>query len=126
MNKYAVIGGVLSIVSGALGILSGLAMVAFGIFFKWLMMFGDSYSYDAGMTAEQVGTLLGVFYGVTGGFWVLFGVLALVGGIYAVRKKLWGLALAGAIGSVLTCFPIGVVAIIFTAMAKPEFERGQS
>ena len=126
MNRYATIGGVLSIVSGALGILSGLAMVAFGLFFKWIMMFGDSYSYDMEMTAEQLGTLMGVIYGVMGGFWVLFGILALVGGIFAVRKKLWGLALAGAIAGLLTSFPIGIVAVIFTAMAKPEFEGGQS
>ncbi len=122
MNKYATIGGVLSIVSGALGILSGLSMVAFGLFFKWIMMFGEYTSYEEQISIDQMGTFFGVLYGVMGGFWVLFGALALVGGIYALRKKLWGLALAGAIGGIITFFPIGIVAVIFTAMAKPEFD----
>ena len=122
MSKYATIGGVLSIVSGALGILSGLGMVAAGLFFKWIMMFGDTYSYDSEITVEQLGTLMGVIYGVIGGFCILFGILALVGGIYAVRKKLWGLALAGSIGGIFTFFPVGIVAVIFTAMAKAEFD----
>jgi len=124
MNKYATIGGVLSVVSGALGILSGLSMIAFGLFFKWIMMFGEYTSYEDQISIDQMGTFFGVLYGIMGGFWVLFGVLALVGGIYALRKKLWGLALAGSIGGLLTCFPVGIVAVIFTAMAKPEFEGG--
>ncbi len=122
MNKYATIGGVLSIVSGALGILSGLGMIAAGLFFKWIFMFGEYTSYEEQISIDQMGTFFGVLYGVMGGFWILFGVLALVGGIYALRKKLWGLALAGAIGGLVSFFPIGIVAVIFTAMAKPEFD----
>lgn len=122
MNKYATIGGVLSIVSGALGILSGLVIIAFALFFKWFLMFGNTYDYESEMIAEQMSTLVAVIYGIMGGFWVILGVLALIGGIYALRKKLWGLALAGAIGGLFTTFPIGIVAVIFTAMAKPEFD----
>jgi hypothetical protein len=124
MNRYATVGGVLSIVSGAFGILSGLAMIVFALIFSWLVSFTDSYTYNSGvMTAEELGNIMGVIYGVIGGFVLIIGIMALIGGIFAVRRKVWGLALAGAIASVMTFFPVGVVAVVFTSMAKPEFDK---
>ena len=58
----------------------------------------------------------------------VLGILALVGGIYALQRKGWGWALAGSIAAVfastpiLRFLPIGIVAIIFTAISKDEFE----
>jgi len=54
--------------------------------------------------------------------------LALVGGIFALQRRRWGWALAGSIAAVfasipiLRFLPVGIVAIIFTAIAKDEFE----
>jgi hypothetical protein len=61
-------------------------------------------------------------------FWViaipkiLISILAIVGGVYALKKKLWGLALAGSIAAVLSSFALGVASIIFTIMGKNQFE----
>jgi hypothetical protein len=122
MNRYATVGGVLSIVSGAFGILYGLSIIVFGLIFSWLVSFTDTYSTGE-LAAEEFGNIMGVIYGVMGGFIILIGILALIGGIFAVRRKVWGLALAGAIASVITFFPVGIVSIVFTSMAKPEFEH---
>jgi len=58
--------------------------------------------------------------------WAIFmlaaSILAIVGGIRALRKKTWGLALAGSIGALFGSSPLGVAAIIFTALSKSEFE----
>ena len=54
----------------------------------------------------------------------VIGILAIVGGIYALRRKVWGLALAGSIASLfsLHLFFLGIAAIVFTALSKNEFE----
>jgi vacuolar-type H+-ATPase subunit I/STV1 len=57
--------------------------------------------------------------------WVclVVGIVAIVGGIFTLRRRIWGLALAGAICATLSLFTfyLGVLAIIFTTMAKKEF-----
>ena len=54
---------------------------------------------------------------------ILIAILAIVGGIYALRRKLWGLALAGSIAALLSpSWILGVAAIVFTALSKNEFE----
>ena len=59
--------------------------------------------------------------GVVGGL-IALGVVAVIGGIYALRGRMWGLALAGAICSAFLAAPVGVLAIIFISITKREFE----
>ena len=51
--------------------------------------------------------------------------LALAGGIFAIRRKRWGLALAGSIAAFINpyLFCLGVAAIILTILSKNEFEQ---
>ena len=44
------------------------------------------------------------------------------GGIFALQRKNWGLALTGAIFTLVPTFVLGVVAIVLTALARSEFE----
>ena len=48
-------------------------------------------------------------------------ILAIVGGIYALGRKRWGLALTGAICACFPIIPLGVLAIIFVSLGKKEF-----
>ena len=58
----------------------------------------------------------------------VFSLLSLVGGIFALQRKLWGLALAGSISAIfcsiplLGGLPVGITATIFIALSKKEFE----
>lgn len=121
MNKYATVGGILSIVSGSFGILSGLALIVVAFLAAWVIGLDPSLYGSGDIYIEGMSTVVGLIYGTMGGVLIILGVLALIGGIFGVRKKVWGLALAGAIASVMVFFPVGVVAVVFTAMAKPEF-----
>jgi hypothetical protein len=47
--------------------------------------------------------------------------MAIVGGISALRKKRFGLSLAGAI-CILPTVLLGILAVIFIALGKREFE----
>ena len=61
---------------------------------------------------------------------VLFGILpavvltavAVAGGIFALRRKRWGLALAGAIIATLPFSVFGLAAIILLILSRDEFE----
>ncbi len=52
----------------------------------------------------------------------IFSALPLIGGIYAVQRKNWGLALAGSIVAILSSTPLGIASTVLVALSKNEFE----
>ena len=56
---------------------------------------------------------------------IAIALLALVGGIYAVQRKMWGWALAGSIATALMLNIVGVVSIVLVAVSRGEFPNGQ-
>ena len=54
----------------------------------------------------------------------VIGVVAVAGGIAAIKRQRMWLAIAGGIAATLACFLLGIPAIILTVMAEREFERG--
>jgi len=105
--------GILSIICGAWGLIIGLVIA----------LLGGSAAWYAGVPFF-VPRLLGLI-GVP---LVVLGAVAVVGGIYAVRRRLWGLALAGAICALLIPpqLILGILAIIFVILGKDEFEPKQA
>ena len=88
--------------------------------------------------AAIIGTLgLGEFAGVPGlgaligAPLIVMGIIALIAGIYTLRRKAWGFALTGAILALPCSLPLllvlapvfilGILAIIFVFMGKREF-----
>ena len=53
---------------------------------------------------------------------IILGTVAIVGGIYALRRKNWGLALAGSICALPAGLILGILAIIFVIKGKGEFK----
>jgi hypothetical protein len=116
MQNYAKVGGVLSIVAGALGVFWMLA----GALFASTFMAVPFNSYNGG-PPERFFAFVIVIWIVMGLSMVAIGVLAIVGGVYALKQKYWGLALAGAVAGTISFFPCGIPAIIFVSLGKPEF-----
>jgi hypothetical protein len=108
------VAGILNIVSGALALLWFVILLA-GI----LVTSGTLGIPGTEAIPGFVSTILTVIAVPT----LIIGILALVGGIFALQKNSWGLVLAGAIASVLTFFVLGIIAIVFTVQAKEEFEE---
>ena len=95
-------GGILTIIGGCIGIGLGAAIISFG---------------------EISGMLKGLmWFGAIGGPLIGIGIVALIGGTYALRARAWGFALAGAILAIITGGPFGVLSTIFIAVRKGEFE----
>ena len=124
MPNNAKVGGVLCIVAGSFGVLGmmfSLLMAAIFIFVPGTL---DNSRYYYDYSPDNMAVFVGIYFLILGVIWALAGALAITGGIFALRRKHWGLALAGSICATLTFFPCGIPAIIFTAMGKPEFQGG--
>ena len=94
--------GILTIIGGICGIAIGALVATLGSAFLW------------GIPGLEL--IAGIGAGIIG-----IGVVALIAGIFTLRRKSWGFALAGAILALFPIIPLGVLAIIFVAMGKNEF-----
>ena len=94
--------GILSIVAGAIGLI-------------------------AVTTAATIGTLTAtnilIGFGLISVPRIIFGILAIVGGVFALQRRIWVLALIGAIFALLSVWWLGVLAIIFAVISQKEFAR---
>ena len=118
MNKSK-IAGILSIISGVFGFL-GLAWMLFSMYMVGTV-FNQPSIYGATTLPPEFLTIMVIFYSVFGLFLALLGVLGIVGGVFAIKKKRWAIALAGAIAAAITFFPCGIAATILVSLAQPEF-----
>jgi hypothetical protein len=119
MRNDSKIGGVLSIISGAFGVLSLIMIVLIIIMVIYVSRTGG-FS-DIPYTSETL-YIVYIIYGVMGLGMLLLGVLAIIGGVFALKKMHWGWALAGSIAATITFFPCGIASIIFIAKAQAEFK----
>jgi hypothetical protein len=111
-------GGVLSIVAGAFEINGGGTMLAsaeLGVQFRlW------DFALYPGIWFEHIIPVDSPWFIIMGGLLVLLGIIAILGGIWALRRRSFGLSLAGAV-CVLPLGILGIVAIACIALAKREF-----
>jgi len=52
---------------------------------------------------------------------IILSVLSIVGGVYAIMRRRWSLALTGSVCSAFLSWFLGVPAIILTALSRKEF-----
>jgi hypothetical protein len=93
------------IVGGMLSIASGLPFLIIGL----LMLFGEY---------EETAWLALVWFSP---FLLVFGVVPIIGGIFAIRRRRWILVLLGSIGGV-AAFYLAIPAIVLIAISRSEFE----
>ena len=108
------VAGILNIVSGALS----LVMLAFVVIGVSVFMIAEGTHMPGYMPAMGPGLLSTAIAMPV----LIADVLAIVGGIYALKRKIWGLALAGSIAALFASWPLGIAAIVFTVMSQKEFE----
>jgi len=101
--------GLLSIIGGGLGVILGIVLIALGT--------------AAGAVLAGVGVpFLGELVVGTLAIGLILGIVAIVGGIYAVRRQKWGLALAGSICALFPWWILGIPAVILVVLARDEFK----
>jgi hypothetical protein len=123
-------GGILSLVAGILQINTGVGLIGCCLWGSFVEDFPLSIIFLPGfwpILNQHIFRLLGFGYVptgwvITGAFFVILGIVAVVGGISAIRRKRFGLSLAGAICALLSGL-MGILAVIFVALGKREFRK---
>lgn len=108
------VAGILSIVAGVINLLA-VFLMAIGAFMVQGVFGFFAVPFWIPFNASIILFIMGFPFFVSG-------VLSILGGIYAIQRKKWGLALTG---SILAFFPyciLGLVSIILLALSKEEFE----
>ena len=119
MEDNAKVGGILSIVSGSFGVIGSGFIIFWILTFNWMLTVPREPM--APEFSHEFFQFIAIVYGAMGLILVLIGALGIVGGAFALKKKHWPLALAGAIAGTITFFPCGIPAIIFVSLGKGEF-----
>jgi hypothetical protein len=108
------VAGIMSIICGAGQVIGG---IVFAAYFDWVAEFFGS----SGM--EWFGEwFMGLGIRMIVAPLIILGLIAIAGGIYALKRRVWGLALAGAICALPAGLILGILAIIFVISGKREFE----
>ena len=94
-------GGILNIIGGCVGIGIGAMVLSWG-----------------GLSGVMSGF---VWFGAIGVPYIVLGVIAIIGGIYALQAKMWVFSLISAILCIVCGGIFGVLATIFIALRKSEF-----
>ncbi|OGO03588.1 MAG: hypothetical protein A2Y72_05500 [Chloroflexi bacterium RBG_13_53_26] len=114
-TRLSTVAGILDIVSGGFGFVS-----AFFVIIMIILMATDPYLPESDEADFMVFILaITVPMAIVQ---ILAGILAIVGGMYALRRKKWGIALTGAIAAVVAFSLMGIAAVVLTALSRDEFE----
>ena len=113
-------GGILSIIVGAFEVIGGAVMLllATGMCTPFGIL---PLRFCAGPGPGHGMWAMPVWWMVMGGVLVVLGILAIAGGISAVRRKSFGLSLLGAICALVPLNLLGLLAVIFVSLGKREF-----
>jgi hypothetical protein len=100
---------------------------------SWMPVTAGILSITAGAADLMIGLIIGTFFiavsshgflgfGAFGVPLMIFGIIAIIGGIFAIQKKVWPLALVGAICALMWPLSVlGILAVIFVSIGKSEF-----
>jgi hypothetical protein len=102
-----VIGGILIIIAGLIEIGSGGLLIAGGA---------------ATSSIPIVGGDIGGILAVCGAIWLILGIIALLGGIFAIQRKSFGIAVLGGILGLAGYFIPALIGLILVAVSKDEFK----
>ena len=115
-------------------VVAGILDIALGILnlFCMFMIIGLIVAFGSGiLTIARIAELIPIWLsGIVQGALIILAILLavssslpLIGGIYAIQRKSWGLALAGSIVAILPAAPLGITSTILIALSKNEFEK---
>lgn len=113
------VAGVLDIIAGVTSLIGAGVLLLIGVIGSG----GISAAATHDPEAARLAFIPLALFGPLALLCLLIGVIAIIGGIAAIRRSRLWLALAGAIAAVFSFFPLGIPAVILTVMAEREFDR---
>jgi hypothetical protein len=81
------------------------------------------------ITAVQGGASWNEFGSLMAGIFIIVGpmsIMAIIGGIFAIKRRRWPLAVAGGACAIISPFMIGIAALVLILLARNEFIPGRN
>ena len=111
--------GILNIVSGASNLIGGVVVAFLGLASaKYISSYvTESLELEVALTQSTVVTVI-----VLLALLIIFhGIVSVLGGFYALKRRAWWIALTGSIFTFLANPLLGIPAIVFIALSRREF-----
>jgi len=112
--------GIINIVCGVFFLIGGIT-----IFSAWGTPMATSFAgyamYSMGLEGKPSSSFVTTFIVTLGTAAIFLGTVSILGGIYSIKRRLWGIALAGSISTFLSSIVLGIPTIALTAISKREF-----
>ncbi len=118
-TSKATIAGVLDIIAGVMSLIGSAVLLMLGVV-------GSGAVSAAGVhdpEAAQFAFVPMALFAPLALLCLIIGLLGVVGGMAAIRRNRYWLALVGSIAALFSFFPLGIPAIILTVMAEREFHH---
>ncbi|MHB8086255.1 MAG: hypothetical protein ACYDHZ_10540 [Dehalococcoidia bacterium] len=117
-----IMAGILDIVAGAIGMVGGIALAMLKLLFdtidKEVLRFNPQIIQPA--LIKWVENMFSALFAVP--FVLVFiGIISIIGGVYALQRRIWIFALAGSISSCVAFPFFGIPSVVITSLAKDEF-----
>lgn len=125
------IAGILLIIAGVLGAITGIFLAIVGSLLPGMIGTIPTEYYNYSNFEITTGFIQNI-YVFCGSIIIVLAIFTLLGGIMALKRKMWGLALLGAIlglftvGLFFTSSILSLIALILIALSKQEFEQSGS
>jgi len=114
--------GIINIVCGVFLLISGIA-----VFSAWGTPTATSFAgyimYSMGQSSTPDTSHTNTVVTIIAIACIIPGIISILGGIYSIRRRLWGMALAGSISTFMYLLLFGIPAIVFTTVSKREFSQ---
>ena len=115
--------------AGILDLVIGIPALLVGIVLSFVGTMLPQWIAEAPELAEDLEGIPMEFFTGMGVVMSILAVLAIVGGIFAIRKGRWGLVLGGSICAIFAGIPLylaglflGIPAVVFTALGREHFK----
>jgi len=116
-------GGVLSVIVGAFEVIGGAVVVALVCLSQpvGLRLLPCLPRFGGACSVADVW----IWPVITGGLLLVLGIIAIAGGFSAIRRRSFGLSLAGAICALIPLNLLGLLAVVFVSLGKREFRTDE-
>lgn len=117
-SVLSLVGGVFILVAGLMGIFAGIVLLTISL--------DDLDQY--GVDVAGVGDILEDILKICGAIWLIFGLIALMGGVFGIMRKHFALVILGGVFGLLCLGPyalgslLALVGLILVAVARKDFD----
>ena len=115
-------GGILSILVGAFEITTAAMMVTLVKLNFSIPLLPPNLLGFLGLEPGFEMPAMPIWFIIVVAVFAIAGIIAIIGGIFAIKRRSFGLSLAGAICAFVPVNTLGILAVIFVSLGKREFE----